>query len=55
MKEIQYNRTATYEYAKKWAYTRNPKYYSFDNIGGDCTIFISQCIYEGAKIKGISI
>lgn len=50
MKKIQYNRNAAYEYAKKWAYSRNPKYYNFDNVGGDCTNFISQCIYEGTKI-----
>lgn len=36
-------------YAKKWAYARNPKYYAFDKIGGDCTNFISQCIYAGCK------
>lgn len=44
-----YNRTAVYEYAKKWAYGRNPKYYNYDNIGGDCTNFISQCIFAGCK------
>ena len=42
-----YNREAVYEYAKKWAYGRNPKYYNFDPVGGDCTNFVSQCIYEG--------
>ena len=35
------------EYARKWALDRNPKYYNYDNIGGDCTNFISQCIYAG--------
>ena len=42
-----YNRQNVYEYAKKWAYSRNPKYYNFDPVGGDCTNFISQCIYSG--------
>lgn len=42
-----YNREAVYEYAKKWAYGRNPKYYNFDPVGGDCTNFVSQCIYAG--------
>ena len=42
-----YNRQKAYEYAKKWACGRNPKYYNFDPVGGDCTNFISQCIYEG--------
>ena len=44
-----YNREAVYEYAKKWAYGRNPKYYNFDTVGGDCTNFVSQCIYAGCK------
>lgn len=50
MREKVYNRIATIEYAKKWAYRRNPNYYNYDNIGGDCTNFVSQCIYAGSKI-----
>ena len=50
MKIKEYNRKKAVEYAAKWAYKRNPKYYNFDNIGGDCTSFISQCIYEGSGI-----
>ena len=46
---MSYNRNAVYEYAKKWAYSRNPKYYDYDNIGGDCTNFVSQCIYAGCN------
>lgn len=42
-----YNRKSAIDYAKKWAYKRNPKYYNFDNIGGDCTSFISQCLFAG--------
>ena len=45
-----YNRQKVKEYAKKWAYSRNPKYYNFDPIGGDCTNFVSQCIYAGSGI-----
>lgn len=44
---MSYNRIAVYEYAKKWAYGRNPKYYNFDPVGGDCTNFASQCIFAG--------
>lgn len=50
MKERNYNRLAVMQYAKKWAFKRNSKYYNFDNIGGDCTSFVSQCIFEGSKI-----
>lgn len=46
----EYNRQKVLEYANKWAYDRNPKYYNFDEIGGDCTNFASQCIYAGSSI-----
>ena len=46
----EYNRMKAAQYATKWAYKRNEKYYNFDNVGGDCTSFISQCIYAGAGI-----
>lgn len=50
MKYKEYDRGATIEYAKKWALARNPKYYNFDYVGGDCTSFASQCIYAGCKV-----
>lgn len=50
MRIENYDRIKAKEYAKKWAYSRNPKYYNFDSIGGDCTSFISQCIYAGSGI-----
>ena len=50
MKVKEYNRKKAVEYATKWAYKRNPKYYNFDEVGGDCTSFVSQCIYAGAGI-----
>lgn len=49
MQEIPYNRAAAVAYARKWALGRNPVYYNFNNIGGDCTNFASQCIYAGAQ------
>ncbi|EOC99414.1 amidase domain-containing protein [Caldisalinibacter kiritimatiensis] len=42
-----YNREAAYNYAKKWAFKRNPKYYNFENLGGDCTNFVSQVLHAG--------
>lgn len=50
-----YNRQKVYEYAKKWAYGRNPKYYNFDPVGGDCTNFVSQCIYAGYEQMNYNI
>ena len=46
----QYNRIKAIEYARKWAYARNPNYYNFDSVGGDCTSFVSQCIYAGSGV-----
>lgn len=50
MQQIPYNRGAAVEYARKWAFQRNPRYYNFDSVGGDCTNFISQCIYAGCGV-----
>ena len=50
MKIEEYQREKAVKYAKLWAYSRNPKYYNYDKIGGDCTNFISQCIFAGADI-----
>ncbi|MCI8384644.1 MAG: amidase domain-containing protein [Clostridia bacterium] len=49
MKSKEYNREEVEKYAKKWALSRNPNYYNFDNVGGDCTSFASQCIYAGSN------
>ena len=50
MRIKEYNRQKAKQYAEKWAYLRNPKYYDYELIGGDCTNFISQCIFEGSNI-----
>lgn len=49
-----YNRDNAVEYAKLWAYKRNPKFYNFDSVGGDCTSFISQCLYAGGATMNYS-
>lgn len=54
MKETLYDRKKAIQYAQNWAYKRNPQYYNFDNVGGDCTSFASQCIYAGSKIMNYS-
>lgn len=50
MRQIPYDRDAAVNYARKWAMDRNPAYYDFEEIGGDCTNFASQCIFAGARI-----
>ena len=49
MNTKSYDRTSAINYAKKWALSRNPKYYNFDSVGGDCTSFVSQCLFAGSK------
>jgi len=46
----EYDCAKAIEYAHKWAYARNPAYYNFDGIGGDCTNFISQCLFAGCSV-----
>lgn len=52
--EKQYDRQNAINYAITWAKSRNPRYYNFDNIGGDCTNFVSQCLYAGCNVMNYS-
>lgn len=54
MKVFSYNRELAIDYARKWAFSRNPKYYNFDGLGGDCTNFISQCIFAGCNVMNFT-
>lgn len=45
-----YDRQAAVLYAHEWAYGRNPKFYDYERIGGDCTNFASQCLFAGSGI-----
>ena len=45
-----YDREKAVAYARRWAMGRNPRYYNFTGIGGDCANFASQCIYAGAGV-----
>ena len=45
-----YDRIKASEYAQKWALGANPDYYHFGGIGGDCTNFISQCLFAGGCV-----
>lgn len=54
MRVIPYNRAAAVAYAGRWALKRNPAYYDFENVGGDCTNFASQCIFAGAQVMNFT-
>ena len=42
-----YNRAAAVAYARAWALSRNPRFFNFEGMGGDCTNFVSQCLLAG--------
>ena len=50
MRVFEYDRETAVEYAKRWAFSRNPAYYDFTRIGGDCTSFASQCLFAGSGV-----
>lgn len=54
MRERAYDSGAAVGYARRWALERNKAYYNFDRIGGDCTNFVSQCIYAGAGMMNFT-
>ena len=49
-----YDRKAAVQYAHRWAYGRNPAYYDYETIGGDCTNFASQCVFAGSRIMNFT-
>ena len=50
MREREYDRAKAVAYAERWALKRNPAYYDFEAIGGDCTNFASQCLFAGSGV-----
>ena len=49
-----YDRTAAVMFAHPWAYGRNPAYYDYEKLGGDCTNFASQSIFAGSGIMNFT-
>lgn len=55
MSELRpYDREAAVAYAHRWAFSRNPAFYNYDKIGGDCTNFASQALYAGARVMNFT-
>ena len=54
MKNGAYERGKAVAYAHKWAFGRNPAYYNFEGIGGDCTNFASQCLHAGGGVMNFT-
>ena len=53
MQEYDYNRQQAVNYALQWALKRNPHYLNFDELGGDCTNYVSQCLYAGSGVMNL--
>ena len=50
MQTKYYDREKAIAYAHTWAFGRNPRYFDFSALGGDCTNFTSQALYAGAGV-----
>lgn len=50
----EYDRVKAVEYAKTWALGRNPRYFDFNDLGGDCTNYASQCLYAGSGVMNFT-
>ena len=49
-----YLRQRAVAYAARWALGRNPLFYDFTTLGGDCTNFVSQCILAGSCVMNFT-
>ena len=49
-----YDRRAVVRYAHRWAYGRNPAFYDYEEVGGDCTNFASQCVFAGSGVMNFT-
>ncbi|MCR4718896.1 MAG: amidase domain-containing protein [Firmicutes bacterium] len=47
---MRYDRESAVAYANRWAYFRNPEFFDFSELGGDCTNFASQCLFAGSGV-----
>lgn len=45
-----YDRTRAVAYARRYAFSRNPLFYNFTGVGGDCTNFVSQALLAGSCV-----
>lgn len=43
-----YERENALMYARRWVFSQNPLFGDFRSLGGNCTNFVSQCVYAGS-------
>ena len=51
---VPYHRHMAVQYAHAWAYGRNPQFYDYEELGGDCTNFATQCLYAGSGVMNFT-
>ena len=54
LKILRYDRAQATNYAIKYAKQRNPSYFDYTNFGGNCTNYVSQCLFAGAPVMNYS-
>ena len=52
--EKEYFRSRAVMYARKYALVRNPLFFTFEGIGGNCTNFVSQCLLAGSCVMNFT-
>ena len=50
----EYQREHALAYARRWAFARNPLFFNFTGVGGDCTNFVSQAILAGSCVMNFT-
>lgn len=50
----EYDRGRAYEYAERWALSRNPLFFDYTGIGGNCTNFVSQALFAGGCVMNFT-
>ena len=48
--QLPYDRNRAVQYARRWALSRNPLFIDFTGQGGNCTNFVSQCLFAGCGV-----
>lgn len=51
---LPYDRKSAVAYAHRWAFGRNPDFFDYEALGGDCTNFASQCLYAGTGVMNFT-
>ncbi len=49
-----YDNASAVRYAARWARGRNPLFYNFTEVGGDCTNFVSQSVLAGSCVMNFT-